>query len=264
MTIRTATGRGVGDDYEAFGLRVYRDLSGSTSFLGLVAFAITGRKLSRDDEEVLDEIAVCYHVTEPRVWPMKLARTIASMGRAIPGVISASISIDSDLIGARLASLAAQVLVEFDAHVGAASDSSAAALSFVQSRRRITGFGVPFRPFDERVVALQRAMGRRGRTTGRFWQRGELLWRTARRERQLEVNIVGAAVAALLDLGFSTEEIAPLTTVFFEPTFLANAVEGARQRAPELLSLPASAVRYVGPAARESPKKKASAASDAR
>ncbi len=258
MTIRTATGRGTGDDYEAFGLRVYRDLSGSTSFLGLVAFAITGRKVSREDEVVLDEIAVCYHVTEPRVWPMKLARTMASMGRAIPGVISASISIDSDLIGARLASLAAQALLEFDAEVSAAASPEASAKEFVAARKRITGFGVPFRPFDERVVALRRAMERRGRTTGHFWRRGELLWQTARSERKLEVNIVGAAVAALLDLGFTADDVAPLTTVFFEPTFIANAVEGAQQRSSELLSLPPGATRYVGPAARESPRKLAS------
>ncbi len=84
MTVRTRVGRSLTGDYDHFGLRVFRDLAGQTSYLGLVAFAVTGRRLSQADEAILDDLAVSSHVPEPRVWPIKLSRLGSSMGRAVP------------------------------------------------------------------------------------------------------------------------------------------------------------------------------------
>jgi hypothetical protein len=46
---------------------VYKDLVGRTSYLGLIAFALTGRRLSATEEHMLDDLAASSHVTEPRV-----------------------------------------------------------------------------------------------------------------------------------------------------------------------------------------------------
>lgn len=252
--IRTRIGRAHFDDYDHHGLRVYRDLSGRTSYLGLVAFAITGRRLSRDDEAVLDDIAVCSHVAEPRVWPIKLARVVASVGRAVPGYVAGTIALDSDLIGGRMTSDVTRLVLAFEAFLASGDKSDDDVEGFVASYPRLSGFGVPVRPADERLVALRAALSKRGRTTSRYWRVVDRLVEVVRKTRRLEPNVLVGFTATLLDLGFRVHEISAMSVVLFQPTFLANAVEGAEQRAAVLRALPPEAVRYEGPAPRVSPR----------
>lgn len=255
--IRTRVGRSLTGDYEHFGLRVFRDLAGTTSYLGLIAFAISGRRLASADEDVLDDLAVSSHVPEPRVWPIKLARLGAAYGRSMPGFLCASIALDCDLVGGRVAEDAATMLVELRAHLDATSDDDDAIAAFVEPRKRLTGFGVPLREVDERVISIRRCLERRGRADGAYWRLGERFWRVVKRIRGVEVNIIGATAAICLDLGFAPGEVVPMAAVLLQPTLLANAVAGAVESPEELRRLPDDAVRYVGPASRESPRKRA-------
>lgn len=253
-TIETRVGRSLTGDYDHFGLRVFRDLAGSTSYLGLIAFAVTGRRISREDEAVLDDLAVASHVPEPRVWPIKLSRLGSSFGRAMPGFLCGSVALDCDLVGGRVAQDAAELLVALRAHLDATVDDDAAIAAFLESRRRLIGFGVPLREVDERVVAFRACLERRGRSSGAYWTLGERLWRVVKQLRGVEVNIIGATAAISLDLGFQPRDVVPLAAVLLQPTLLANAVAGAVE-SPELLrSLPPESVRYVGPPPRESPR----------
>ena len=254
-TIRTRVGRSLTGDYDHFGLRVFRDLAGSTSYLGLIAFAITGRRLSRDDEAVLDDLAVSSHVPEARVWPIKLARIGASLGRAMPGFLCASVALDCDLVGGRVAEDAATMLVDLREYLATTTDDDASIAAFIEPRKRLIGFGVPLREVDERVVSMRRCLERRERTNGAYWLLAERLWRVVKERRGVEVNIIGATAAIGLDLGFAPRDIVPIAAILLQPTLLANAVAGAVESPEELRCLPADAVRYVGPAPRESPRK---------
>lgn len=252
--IKTRVGRSLIGDYDHFGLRVFRDLAGSTSYLGLVAFSITGRRISKEDELVLDDLAVASHVPEPRVWPIKLSRLGASYRRAMPGLLCGSVALDCDLVGGRVAKDAADLLVDLQAQAATQPVDDAALAAFIEPRKRLIGFGVPLRDVDERVVAFRRCLRERGRDQGRHWVLGERLWRVVKEQRGVEVNIIGATAAICLDLGFRPDEIAPLAAVLLQPTLLANAVAGAVE-SPELLArLPDESVRYVGPQPRESPR----------
>jgi hypothetical protein len=252
-TIRTRLGRAGFGDYDHFGVRVFRDLAGTTSYLGLIAFAITGRRLSPHDEAILDDLAVSSHVPEPRVWPMKLSRIGSSGGRPMPGFLCGSVVLDSDLLGGRVAEDAAAALVELRARV-AAEDDDAPIVAFVEERKRLVGFGVPFRDVDERVVSMRECLQRRARTDGAYWALAERFWRVVKERRGVPANIVGATAAICLDLGFEPREIAPMAAVLLQPTLLANAVAGAVESPEELRQLPDDAIRYVGPAPRESPR----------
>jgi hypothetical protein len=252
-TIRTRLGRAGFGDYDHFGVRVFRDLAGKTSYLGLIAFAITGRRLSAEDEAILDDLAVSSHVPEPRVWPMKLSRVGASGGRAMPGFLCGSVVLDSDVLGGRVAEDAAAALVELRAHV-AASDDDASIVAFVEQRKRLIGFGVPFREVDERVVSVRACLARRGRAGGAYWTLAERFWRVVKERRGVSANIVGATAAICLDLGFLPREVAPMAAILLQPTLLANAVAGAVESPEELRLLAEEAIRYVGPSARESPR----------
>ncbi len=237
-------------DYDHFGKRLYRDILGHTSFLGLAVFAISGRLLDAEDVAILDDIAVCMHCPEPRVWPAKLARVAASSGRFFAGVVVGWAALDSE-IGVHLGEEAATMLLELEARLRASPSDLE---TFVRTRSALPGFGVHGRRVDERVEALRASLVKRGRTQGKYWLLAERLWPVAHAERQLDPSIWPAAAAVFLDLGIAPGHIPPLLSLLFQPSYLAHAVEGARLKSASLRQLPAEAVRYVGPAPRTSPR----------
>jgi len=244
-------------DYAHFGKQLYRDFLGQgTSFLGLAVFSITGRLLPPDDVALVDDLAVCMHCPEPRVWPAKLARLAASGGRFSAGVAAGWSALDS-AIGVQIGQDAATMLVELDAATASSSDRDHAIASFVRSRAALPGFGVHGRRVDERVVALRQAIERRGRQGGRFWRLAEDLWPVAHREKNLDPSFWAAVAGALLDLGLPPPAMPPILSLLFQPSYLAHAVEGADRAEPTLLELPADRVAYLGPAPRQSGRQKA-------
>jgi citrate synthase len=253
-SIRTGVGRALDGDYAQFGLSVFRDLAESTSYLGLIAFSLTGQRMSREDEIVLDDLAVSSHVTEPRVWPIKLSWVVGSLGRAVPGYIAGIVALDSDILGGRVGEDAARLLVELRRAVDAGGGGDDAIRLFVEKQPKLFGFGVPVRSVDERLVAFKAALAHRNYQPGEHWKLAERFWRVARDSRRIEVNIIGATAALCLDLGFTPAQIAPMAVMLLTPTFLANATEAAAQSPEILRSLPDECVRYVGPAPRESPR----------
>jgi hypothetical protein len=251
--IRTGVGRALDGEYAQYGLSVFRDLAGCTSYLGLIAFSLTGRRIRPEDEIVLDDLSVSSHVTEPRVWPIKLSWVVGALGRAVPGYIAGIIALDSDILGGRVAEDAARLLLELRAAVASApADDDDAIRAFVARQPKLFGFGVPVRAVDERLVAFKAALARRGYPPGEHWKLAERFWRVARDTRRIEVNIIGATAALCLDLGFTPAQVAPMAVMLLTPTFIANATEAAAQSPEVLRCLPEECIRYTGPAPRES------------
>lgn len=256
--IRTGVGRAAHGDYYQFGSSVYRDLAESTSYLGLIAFSLTGRRLSRAEETVLDDLAVSSHVTEPRVWPIKLSWVVGSLGRPMPGYVAGIVALDSDILGGRVGADAARLLVELRVFLASAGDTDDAIRAFVARQPKLFGFGVPVRAVDERLVAFKRALVNRAYPCGEHWQLAERFWRVVKEERRVEVNIIGATAAICLDLGFTPAQVAPMAVMLLTPTFLGNATEAAAQAPGALKRLPPEAIRYVGPPPRQSPRAQSS------
>jgi hypothetical protein len=229
---------------------VLADLAGTTSLSGLVAIAISGRRLGADEERMLDDLAVCLAVAEPRIWPLKLTRLVASYGGAMAGFCAGHAMIEGSIVGGWASVAAGELLEELSGDVADGLDDDArvdaCCEALVGRTRRISGFGVPFRPRDERVIALGKCVEQRGRARGRYWRLMSALTATTRRVRGLEVNMGSATAAVLLDLGFKTTAIGPITVMLMANFFLSNAIEGAEQREPVLRELPAALVRYVG------------------
>jgi len=249
-TIRTGVGRAVEGGYEQFGKSVYGDLVGHTSYLGLIVFSLTGRRITRADEALLDELTVASHVSEPRVWPIKLSWIVASLGRALPGYVAGIIALDSDILGGRVGEDAARSLVELQAAVAGSGGGDQDIVAFIHRQTKLYGFGVPVRSVDERLVAFRAALAQQGYETGEHWALAQRYWRLVKEVRGVEVNIIGAAAAILLDLGFTPEQVAPMAVTLLQPTFLSNALEASVQSPPDLKCLPREAVCYTGPAPR--------------
>ncbi len=247
-----------GENYY-FGHAVNAELAGSESYTGLVALAVGGKRLSHEDRAVLDDIAVVMTVADARIWPLKMARVIASYGSTLPGVAAANLCIERAMIGHWTSGSAAALLVEIEGAVsGNVDDRDAVAVAarrILESERRLMGFGVPFRECDERVESLRRCLTARAKHTGRYWRLLETLSEVLAELKGLRPNVGAAVGAACLDLGFDPHEVSLLSVALGQTDYLANAREGA-QSAPEMLrNLPESMVNYVGRAPRQSPRK---------
>lgn len=261
--IRTRVAVALEDDHIFRGFRVFAELAGRETFAGLTALAVIGRPIEAEDLGVIDDIACVMCVADPRIWPLKMSRVLASYGGFVLGSFGANLCLEEALIGPWSCGGAAQVLSEIASEVGPRTSDGeavrAAVLRRVEQGERLPGFGVPLRDADERLVALRACLRRRGRDGRPAWQLMETLSDSMRSARGLEPNIAMGLAAAALDLGVRPEHVAPLMVCLLQPTFAANAREGAEQRSAFLRDMPREHVEYVGAPPRTSPRARASA-----
>jgi len=249
-----------GYDFHRFmGFGVFDDLAGKVSLTDLVAIAITGRRLSTAERDVLDDVAAISTVADPRIWLLKVAQLVASHGGALTGVAAALLNMDNRYVsGWRVSPVVARFLVQLRADLGDRADDVAASTDYFEAylaREPIfPGFGIPFRPQDERLVALRACMHRRGRADLPYWRAMEQVAAIARSSRHLEPNILFGFAAACLDCGLAAEDIGPLSVVLVVHCFLANALESARQAPALLQRLPDVCIEYFGKPPRVSPR----------
>ena len=263
-SIVTRVGRSDVGDNLWFGFRVGAELAGNTSLTELFAHAVGTRSIDPDAIHVLDDLATVMALADPQIWPLKIGRLVGSYGGVLAAVAAVDLAFDSDFIGPWTTGHAAKMMVELREQLGPdVNDRSAtdrAIRERIERRERLIGFGVPFRPEDERVVALQACMKRRGRDKLLYWGLLEQMAVVVLRERKLPMNIGLGVAAACLDIGFGPEQIAPLTVALMQNVLFANAVEGAAQAPKILRQLPAHTVRFDGHPPRPSPRAEAATA----
>jgi hypothetical protein len=237
----------------------------------LVALAF-GVRLAEGDREVVRCMALALCSPDARVWPLKLARTLAAYGNPIAGSFGAQLASDSDRMGPGTAAGAAASLVWLAEELAAAGvDAStddatldAALAAAVERHRacrgRIMGFGVPFRAEDERLLALREMLAGHPATRRPTWRLFERLARVMRAHGGLAPNIVIALAALLVDLGLAPHRAGMFFAMIMAPNFCAHALDAADHDRGLLIELPSEALAYQGPAPRRSPAAAARAA----
>jgi hypothetical protein len=246
------------DDHCYFGQRVFEELAGRESLTSLTALSVLGRRLSAEQCAVLDDAAVCLTLADPRIWPLKLTRVIAAHGGMTAAAAAGLLIQDGARIGPWTGAKAAELLVELHLElVGTgfhAEAVDAVVRAYLDKHHFVWGFGTPFRKRDERLVAFEACLERRGRRLLPFMRTLDAIAAVVTRVRQTEPNMGMAIAAAFLDLGVNVHEVGPLSAALMQHMFFAHAVEGARQ-APEVLQcLPDRCIDYTGREARESPR----------
>jgi len=226
------------------GRAVFADLVGKVSYAELIARAVGGPSLDGDDVALLDALAAITSVADPRIWPLKLTRIAASYGGMLAGFAAGQLPLEGDRIGPPITKHAAELLV-------AATESEDLA-ALIADKSRLVGYGIPFRAYDERFVALRELVEERGRAGRRYWRTQEALSSVVLRVRALPPNIGIGTAALLLDMDFTPFECAAVVHFLNQHVFVANAVEGAQQQTEMLRQLPASNIRYVGKPPRRS------------
>jgi hypothetical protein len=241
-----------------FGHRALGDLLDHETSTGLMFMAAIGRRPTDVEREALDAVAVIMTSADGRIWPLKLGRLVSSYGGTLAGWCASLLTMEGPRLGPWILGYAARDLVELRACIGERTDDdeavAAEARAFFQRKRRVVGLGVPMREHDERYVALEAWVRRKGRDQLPFWRIQSALAAHARGAAKLAPNVGLGIAAMLLDLGYTCDQISALVTFVNQNVFAANAFEAAQQRAPEMQRLPDDSVLYVGPAARISPR----------
>lgn len=249
--LRTRVAAARWDDNEYCGNSVRRDLAGSAVAWDAIALAVGHRRLTGEEAAVLDDIVVCALAADPRIWPLKIVRLLSAYGHVTTGTLAGMYCTEAAEIGWRAYFIAGRFLeaiAQFDDE-----SREEELLNRLARKELLPGYGVAHRRHDERATALESCLEKRERTSGTYWQLAmqidELL-----EPRKIRINMGAAGAAALMDLGFSVQQLLALGPYLVFPNYLANAVEGAAQ-APELLRrLPADTIDDRTPAPRKSPR----------
>ncbi len=261
--IPTSVGHADWGDNRFFGFRVLSDLAGRDGFWSAISLALGHRRLTREEEGILDVLSTCTIAGDPRIWPLKAVRLGASYGGTPSGICLGLLATSDALVGPSPAGHSAALLARIVRELGDDLEDDDALSKLVERYRAervwLFGFGVVFREEDERVIALRRVLAGSGRLERPHFRLIERLDRILT-PRKLRVNGISSIAAIALDLGFAPHQVAPLAIAILFSNFLANAVEGAAQAPACLQRLPEHCVQYAGKPARSSPRAESSSA----
>ena len=256
--IITNVGVAIDGDNVFRGHRVNAELvgydGGLTSFFSL---AFGGRRLTSEEAMFVEDVGVCSAAAaDPRIWPLKLTQVVGSLGAVLPALACGRLSMEGAVMGAEPTGRAAATLVEWGASLGddPSDEAIKTFLDALLAKGRAAGFGVAFRPRDERVDGLRACVSKRKRDGGRYWRLAMKLDALMQREKHVQINLAMASAAALLDVGFEPDQIGSWMCLYLDACFFANAVESAKRREPSLRRLPDDRIEYVGREARKSPR----------
>jgi hypothetical protein len=245
------------DDHRFFGHGALEDLLGHETQTGLLGLGILGRRLAPDERELLDAMGVSLMAADPRIWPLKLGRLVASYGEMLAGYAAGQLAMIGPKVGARTTTAAAEHLIRLRTLIGEERDEAVVAShieAYIRTEARLEGYGVPLREKDERLEALRPYMVRTGRAERPYWRLQETLSATLRKSRPVEPNIIIGIAAGLLDMGCNPAQAGALATFLIDQCFVGNTFEAAQQMSPDARRLPDACIDYVGRAPRRSPR----------
>jgi len=246
------------DEHRFFGHKVFEELAGHESFMGLTALSVLGRRLPAECSAVLEDAANTLTMADPRIWPLKLTRVVASYGGTVAAAAAGLLVEEGAQIGPWACGRSAAVLVMMHQGIAGRCDDAdhvrAVVAEYLENRKFIWGFGTPFRQRDERLVAFRKCMTEKRRDTLPYFRTMDAVAKAVRELRRVEPNIVFALAAVCLDMGLGIEEIGPMTSTLMQHMFFAAVGEGARQAPAVVRELPEAYVSYVGRGPRTSPR----------
>jgi hypothetical protein len=249
----------VGPDHHRFrGFEVGGELVGHESYWSVISLAIGGPRIDPGLSRLLDDLATSLVGPDPRIWPWKLCRLMSAYGRFSVGMAGPLIMMSSGRVGPAALASVARFFDELARELGPELADDGALRRAVERKLehvpRPPGFGTPFRNQDERnapIIALVRA---HGRENGRHFSLVQRAAPLVFQQTQLPMNAAALVSGLCLDLGFSPEQIDVFGILLLVSNLVANSFEGSREAPAVLRRLPAEFVRYVGHAARRSPR----------
>lgn len=249
------------DENRFCGHSVFNSLITSESFLGMTALSLLNRRIAREEQQLLDLFSVILTAADPRIWPLKAGRLVAVYGSPESGLLASSLCLIGSKMGPQTVVASAALLQEIRSNIDFEQVTSEAlcdtALTVMKKHRFVPGFGAPGRKYDKRLLVLDEHIQRLKRHDLPYYQIKTAMIGAARRlSIHAPPNISLGIAAACLDIGFEPADLGLLSFLLATNTFLANTAESAREPAADIKHIPENRVRYVGPLARQSPRKR--------
>lgn len=246
MTIRTRVGHIGPTDNRFLGRSVFEELSDQVASPADALALALGARLGEIEREALRLVALCTTSPDARVWPLKLCRLLASYGHPIAGLFGGQLISSGSIMGpGTAAGCAAGLAFVAERATDDAALEQAVAEWCERSGGRFPGFGVPFRPEDERLVAMRRYVAGTQLERRPYWILQQRVTDVMTRRGALQPNVTLGASALLLEAGIAPERCGVALALLMSHIFVAHSLEAA-QSDGELRALPASAVDYQG------------------
>ncbi len=255
--VTTSSGHWGWEEHQYFGHRVFAELAEQESFTGLMALSILGRRLDAASVALLDRTAACLTLADPRIWPLKMTRLVAAYGHSLAATAAGLLIEEDARIGPWTVAKSAGLLLGLRAVLGADPTSEAVqreVRAYLAEHRFVWGFGTPFRPKDERLVAYRRCLAPSGALERPYFRLADAITEVVVEARGTQPNMGLAVAAVLLDLGLAVREVGPLATALMQHMFFAHAVDAAKETPSLTRCLADEHVRYTGRAPRQSPR----------
>jgi hypothetical protein len=223
--------------------------------------SVFGRKLSPELCAVLDDAAGALTLADPRIWPLKLTRVVGAYGAFIPALSAGVLMENGARIGPWACVEASKTLLILHAELAGEQDNPERVREVVTDYRKrhgfVWGFGTPYRGKDERVVAFNQCVARRGRAHLPHYRTMAAVAVAMKHSTNAEPNIGGVLSSVLLDMGLGPSEVGAMVVALVQHMFLAHSIESANAPNPALRELAPERISYDGQAARSSPKARA-------
>ncbi|HEY3816909.1 MAG TPA: citrate/2-methylcitrate synthase [Polyangiaceae bacterium] len=219
-------------DHELRGKLLFRDLVGRKTFFQVAAWSIAGLELSTRDARLLEHLGVNTQLLDPHIWPLAVARRIASHGgplaRSVIGGVAALFTpkITVEPVGAFI-----RFLDETDAAVKAGATLDDVLEDVLRSGRRLPGFGRPVLGPDERVPHAWRLAKSHRRAGGPGVKLARSVERALKSRKGVVMNSAGVQAAIMRDMGFTADAAVAFCGIYFIVPLLAqHAFMRARER----------------------------------
>ncbi len=249
------------DDHLFMGKRLYADLMDKTGYFDLLARALRGSPLVGDEEELLNALAVIMAVGDPRIWPLKLIRVLSCYDSYATGMSGAFLMQRRAYIGADVVERLGVQMLELmrETDFGRDAPGVSERVTKLYREKELLGYGVPFRPSDERIDQLDALVRKMGRDRGQYWCGYKRIADFVETRFALPANITIGYTAVMLDMGFPANSLGPLLHTLLVPPLLLNAVEESLHGDHFYQRLPAEMfiVQSAGDALQPSPRRAA-------
>lgn len=217
-------------------------------WVALYVFGITGRRYSPAQLRLLNAIWTYTSYPDARLWPNRVA-ALAGSARSTGNLgVSAALAVsEASIFGRGIDIRAIEFLLSAQRHLDAGGSLLDFAVTELDGRRSIAGYGRPLTSADERIAPMMALAKELGFADGRYLRLAhEIEKRLLAGRWRLRVNYAGIAAALAADLGLSPHEY----YLFLFPAFLAGMtpcfIEAAERPEGTLFPLSCDHVRYEG------------------
>ena len=246
MAIKTRVGVHVGDTYLFFGKAV--ESFRGQSHWSMLAQALGDGPISKSDSHFLDEIFVALLAPDPRIWPIKAGRMVASYGDPYAGLACANNLLALGVGGPSHTKQDAKLLLETKAN-----PNERVALVRRLAKEENTTFRVFYRNADERHMLLKAwTLDTELSTRPHYKLMLEIEDEVLSVAKQKSTSVTFSLAAVLLDMGISAENTGHFAVLGVTPQIFANTLEAAIRKEYEYRKLASKVIHYDGAKPRRS------------